>query len=87
MQVDRISSHQSMIVERSKRAAVKRSQCCNLFVVCDVISVAFHLTMAKNTKKNVQLKDDLEENLSDDLQAETDQGVMKYMFLYITGVT
>ena len=35
--------------------------------------------MPKNTKKNAQPKDDLEESLSDDLQAETDQGIMKYM--------
>lgn len=40
--------------------------------------------MPKNTKKNVQPKDDSDEDLSDDLQAETDQGLMKYMDFYIT---
>ena len=41
--------------------------------------------MPKKTKKNAQQKDDSEENLSDDLNAETDQGVMKYLFYYISG--
>ena len=36
--------------------------------------------MPKNTKKNAQPRDDSEGNISDDLQAETDHGVMKYMF-------
>ena len=40
--------------------------------------------MPKKIKKNAQQKDDSEENLSDDLQAETDQGVMKYLFYYIS---
>ena len=45
--------------------------------------------MPKKTKKNAQPKDESEGNLSDDLQAETDQGVMKYLFfiLYITDQT
>ena len=40
--------------------------------------------MPKNTKKNAQPKDDSDENLSDNLEAEADQGLMKYMFFYIT---
>ena len=60
-----------------------------LHFVCMMSSNFIPITMPKKTKKNAQPKDESEGNLSDDLQAETDQGVMKYLFsiLYITDQT